>query len=220
MAQIFHPSTNTFSRFSIFGAVFILAAAVWIFAIVIRSPYVTQANIVRDQPVPFSHAHHVGELGIDCRFCHTSVEESGFAGIPPTKTCMSCHSQIYADSPMLEPVRRSFQTDRPIPWTRVHDLPDFAYFDHSVHINKGVACVTCHGQVDEMPLMWRESTLDMEWCLDCHRQPERFIRPREHVFDMTWQPEEDPLEMGRRLVQEYNVDVRDDRLANCSICHR
>jgi hypothetical protein len=216
MAQIFHPSTNTISRVSIFGAVFILAALLWLLAAISRSPYVTQAGIVREQPVPFSHKHHVSGLGIDCRYCHTSVEESSFAGIPPTKTCMNCHSQIWAGAPMLERVRESFRSEQSIPWMRVHDLPDFVYFDHSIHLHKGIGCVTCHGRVDQMPLMWREHSLDMEWCLECHRQPERFVRPRQYVFSMDWEASEDQLGLGRKLVEEYHIA----KLTSCSVCHR
>src|SRR5437762_12575610 len=134
MAQIFHPSMNTLSKVSIFGSVFFLAGLAWVWAEVIRSPYVTEATVVRPQPVAFSHKHHVGGLGIDCRYCHTSVEESSFAGIPPTRTCMNCHSQIWVDSPILEPVRRSSREGTPIRWTRVHRLPDYVYFDHSIHV--------------------------------------------------------------------------------------
>ena len=146
MAQIFHRSTNTLSKLSIFGALFFLVAVLWLLAEINRSSYVTEAGVVREQPVPFSHKHHVSGIGIDCRYCHTSVEKAAFAGIPPTKTCMNCHSQIWADSPMLEPVRQSLRTGRPIEWIRVHDLPDFVYFDHSIHVNKGIGCVTCHGR--------------------------------------------------------------------------
>ena len=143
MAQIFHPSTNTLSKASIFGAVFIIGGLIWGVTIFNRSSYVTQAGVAREQPVPFSHKHHVGGMGIDCRHCHTSVETSAFAGIPATEVCMSCHSQIWVDSPMLEPVRASFRTGKPLEWSRVHDLPDFVYFDHSIHIKKGVGCATC-----------------------------------------------------------------------------
>jgi hypothetical protein len=181
-----------------------------------RSPYVTQAEVARPQPIQFSHKHHVNALGIDCRYCHTSVEVSAFAGIPPTKTCMNCHFQIWADSPMLEPVRESYRTGQAIPWTRVHDLPDFAYFNHSIHVNKGIGCVTCHGRVDLMPLTWRQHSLNMEWCLECHREPERFVRPRQYVFSMTWQPEEDQIALGERLVQEYHIQ----KLTSCSVCHQ
>jgi hypothetical protein len=216
MAQIFHPSSNTISRASIFGAILVVALVLWLLVVIQRSSYMTQAEVARQQPVQFSHKHHVSGLGIDCRYCHTSVEVSAFAGIPPTKTCMNCHFQIWADSPMLEPVRESYQTGRSIPWTRVHDLPDFTYFNHSIHVLKGVGCVTCHGRVDLMPLTWRQHSLLMEWCLECHREPERFVRPREHVFDMAWQPAEDQLTMGLRLVQEYNIA----KLTSCSVCHR
>ena len=218
MAQIFHPSTNTISRLSIFGALFFIAALLWLLAQFERSSYVTEVNVVRAQPVPFSHQHHVSGIGIDCRYCHTSVEESAFAGVPPTRTCMNCHSQIWADSPMLEPVRESYRTGRPLRWTRVHTLPDFVYFNHSIHVHKGVGCVTCHGRVDRMPLMWQARSLQMEWCLECHRRPGNFIRPREHVFDMDWTPPVPQQRLGQELVRRY--DIRLDQLTDCSICHR
>src|SRR5437868_7661595 len=182
MSQIFHHSTNTLSRLSIFGAVFVLGFMAWAFAVLDRSSYNTREHMAREQPVPFSHAHHVGGIGIDCRYCHTSVETSSFAGIPPTKTCMNCHSQIWSTSPTLEPVRESFRTGRSIMWTRVNDLPDFVYFNHSIHVAKGVGCESCHGRVDRMPLMRRAATLEMQWCLDCHRHPETQIRGRADVF--------------------------------------
>jgi hypothetical protein len=216
MSQIFHPSTNTIARVSLFGALFALAGGLWLLAEINRSPYVTQANVAREQPIPFSHAHHVGAIGIDCRYCHTSVEESAFAGIPPTKTCMNCHSQLYADSPTLEPVRRSFREDVSIRWTRVHDLPDFVYFDHSIHVAKGVACITCHGPVDRMDLIWQNASLQMEWCLDCHRHPERYVGPREAVFQTNWQPPADEPDLGLRLVEANDIAPRTD----CSTCHR
>jgi hypothetical protein len=216
MPQIFHPSTNTFSRLSIFGAVFLLAAVGAAGAALVRSSYVTEVGVARAQPVPFSHKHHVSGLGIDCRYCHTTVEDSAFAGIPATQTCMTCHSQIWADSPVLEPVRDSFRSDRSIEWTRVHNLPDFVYFDHSIHVKQGIGCVSCHGQVDQMPLLWRVNTLYMEWCLECHRQPERFVRPRQEVFNMHWEPPVDQLTLGQQLVKDYNIQ----RLTSCSTCHR
>jgi len=218
MPQIFHPSTNTFSKVSIFGAVFFLAALLWAVAAISRSSYVTQTQVAREQPVPFSHKHHVNGLGIDCRYCHTSVEDVAFAGIPATKTCMTCHSQIWADSPMLAPVRESFKTDKSLEWTRVHDLPDFVYFNHSIHVKKGIGCVSCHGQVDQMPLMWKAHSLDMEWCLECHRQPERFVRPRETVFRMDWQPAGEQLELGASLLKQYHINK--SILTNCSTCYR
>ena len=216
MPQIFHRSTNTFSKASIFGSVFILAFLLWLFGAWSRSSWATQAGVAREQPVPFSHAHHVGDVGLDCRYCHTTVETSGFANIPPTKTCMNCHSQIWSASPTLEPVRDSFRTDRSIAWTRVHDLPDFAYFNHSIHVNKGVGCETCHGRVDKMPLTWQKASLQMEWCLDCHRHPEQYVRPREEVFKMGYEPPIEQEELGRRLVKEYKIQS----LTSCSTCHR
>ncbi len=216
MSQVFHPAFNTISRVTIFGGVFLLAALIWVSGCLYRSSYVTEAFVTRDQPIPFSHKHHVGGLGIDCRYCHTSVEESSFAGIPPTKTCMNCHSQIWADSPMLAPVRESYRTDTPLRWTRVHRLPGYVYFDHHIHVAKGVGCVTCHGQVDEMPLEMQEASLYMEWCLDCHRHPEDAVGPRSEVFNLNWRPPDNRLALGRDLVQRYHVETRTD----CVDCHR
>src|SRR5437588_297074 len=173
MSQIFHHSTNTLSRLSIFGAVFALGFVAWAFATLDRSSYNTREHMAREQPVPFSHAHHVGAMGIDCRYCHTSVETSSFAGIPPTKTCMNCHSQIWSTSPLLEPVRESFRTGKSLVWNRVNDLPDFVYFDHSIHINKGVGCNTCHGAVDRMPMMFNHASMQIEWSNVYHLAPEQ-----------------------------------------------
>ena len=214
MPQIFHPSMNTVSKVSIFGAVFFLAIAVWIGYTVVRSPYITEAGVIREQPVPFSHAHHVGQVGIDCRYCHTTVETTHSAGMPPTETCMNCHSQLWKDAPLLEPVRESYRTGEPIHWTRVHDLPDFAYFDHSIHVSKGVGCSTCHGQVDKMPLMWRENSLQMQWCLDCHRKPAPNIRPRDQVLNMDWKPGEQTPEQAKWDKEHVHSKT------NCSVCHR
>ncbi len=220
MPQVFHPSMNTISRVSIFGAVFIAAGIGLVGYVLVRSPYMTEAGVVRTQPVPFSHKHHVADDGIDCRYCHTSVENSSFAGIPSTKICMNCHSQLWAESPMLQPVRDSFRTGEPLQWTRVHDLPDFVFFDHSIHVHKGIGCVTCHGQVDDMPLMWRENTLLMEWCLDCHRNPENNVQPRAQVFNMRWQPTADDenhaLLDSAKLAEQYGVKSK----MSCSVCHR
>ena len=218
MAQIFQRSTNTLSRVSIFGAVFVIAALAYGLALANRSSYATQARVARKQPVPFSHKHHTRELGIDCRYCHTSVETAGFAGIPPTQTCMNCHKQIWLDSPMLEPVRASFRTDESIEWIRVHDLPDFVYFDHSIHISKGIGCTSCHGRVDLMNLTWQEASLHMEWCLSCHRAPEEYVRPRDQVFNMEWEPPANQREVGLQLIKEYDIQV--GQLTNCSVCHR
>lgn len=214
MPQIFHPSMNTLSRVTIFGAAFLLALAIWIWAIVIRSPYATSAGVIKDQPVPFSHKHHVSDVGIDCRYCHTAVEESAYAGIPSTETCMNCHSQLWADSPMLEPVRDSYRQGKPLAWNRVHDLPDYVYFNHSIHVNKGVSCATCHGDVGQMPLMYREATLHMEWCLECHRHPEQFVGPRSAVFAASRSDaiaEESDIDWAL----EYHLTSK----TNCSVCH-
>jgi len=216
VAQIFHPSTNTLARLSLFGAAFFLVAAAWAVGAFVRSSYATGVGVARTQPVPFSHKHHVDGLGIDCRYCHTSVERTSYAGIPPTATCMNCHTQIWSDSPILEPVRESYRTGESLQWIKVHDLGDFVYFNHSVHLAKGVGCSTCHGRVDKMPLMWKANSLYMEWCLDCHRQPEKYVRARERVFDMSWQPPANQLEAGRELVREYDIQS----LTSCSTCHR
>ena len=215
MAQVFKPSSNTYARLTIFGGLFAVAGLLWGLNEFNRSSYMTLAGVAREQPVPFSHKHHHDELGIDCRYCHTSVEKAAFAGIPPTATCMNCHSQIWNDSPMLEPVRASFRSDESLPWVRVHDLPDYVYFNHWIHVAKGVGCASCHGDVGAMNLTWAEAPLTMEWCLDCHRQPQKFVRPREEVFNMDWIAD-DQASLGARLVDEYHIDGRDD----CSACHR
>jgi hypothetical protein len=216
MPQIFHRSFNPLSRLSIYGGVFILAVFTWTWAKFVRSDYVTGVGIVRAQPVPFSHQHHVGGLGIDCRYCHASVETEAFAGMPATKICMNCHSQIWADSPMLEPVRESYRADKSLAWNRVHRLPDFVFFDHSIHVKKGVGCATCHGRVDEMPLTRQTASLYMEWCLDCHRRPEQFVRPREEVFNIAWQMPANQCQAGLELVHAYQIQ----RHTDCSTCHR
>jgi hypothetical protein len=232
MGQIFHRSTNTISRASILVGFLLTGALLWFFAQMQRSPYYTQSGIAHVQPVPFSHEHHVSGLGIDCRYCHTSVEVSGFAGIPPTKTCMNCHAQIWTNSAMLEPVRQSFRSGNSLVWTRVNDLPDYVYFDHSIHLNKGVGCNDCHGPVDRMPLMFAANTLQMEWCLNCHRAPEKFLRPREQVFNMRYeQPSSrdpvvfdgktftDQMALGMYLKTRYHLrNVQD--ITSCWTCHR
>lgn len=215
MSQIFRPSTNTLAKVSIFGGVFFVAILVWIFMILDRSPLNTRQSIVRAQPIPFSHDHHTAGLGISCLYCHTSVEESSFAGLPPTATCMNCHKLIWNDSEMLEPVRESYRTKEPIQWARIHDLPDYVYFNHSIHIAKGIGCASCHGRVDRMPLMYQAESLQMEWCLECHREPERFVRPLDQIYNMEWQAE-DQETLGPSLVEEYGVEPR----LSCSACHR
>lgn len=218
MSQIFHPSTNTFAKASIFGAVFIIAAILGMYALFIRSPYVTGVGVVRDQPVPFSHEHHVSGLGIDCRYCHTTVETAAYAGMPSVHTCMSCHSQVWTEADALEPIRTAYREEQPIAWQRVYNLPDFVYFNHSIHVAKGVGCETCHGRIDQMPLTWQAETLHMEWCLDCHRQPADHLRPQSEVFTMGYQPEPSQAALGTELVIDYDIHV--EQLDDCSICHR
>jgi hypothetical protein len=215
--QIFHRATNVVSKVSILGAVFFIAALAFAVGELSKSTFVTGAEVARTQPIPFSHQHHVGGLGIDCRYCHTTVETTAIAGVPPTKTCMNCHSQIWLTSPVLEPVRSSFKTDQSIRWARVHDLPDFAYFDHSIHVKKGIGCVSCHGRIDRMELAAQVNTLQMQWCLDCHRAPEKYVRPRSEVFNLAWEPPGgDQLALGKKLVEEYGIHGR----TSCSACHR
>jgi Cytochrome c3/Cytochrome c7 and related cytochrome c len=223
MPQIFHHSTNALARTTIFGAIFILLAALWVTAEINRSSWNTGQWVERQQPVQFSHKHHVGDDGIDCRYCHNSVEVSASAGMPSSNTCMSCHKQIWADSPYLEPVRASFRTGKPIEWVRVHDLPDYAYFNHSIHVNKGVGCSTCHGRVDQMPIVYQASSLQMEWCLACHRNPEKVIRPKDKIFDMEWRPEnrtKEEIAQATSLMTNAYHTPKKEVLTSCSTCHR
>jgi hypothetical protein len=216
MAQIFPRSANALARASILLGLFFVAAAGLALFQLARSGWVTRQGLVLAQPIPFSHDHHVAQIGIDCRYCHTAVEKSAAAGIPPTATCMNCHSQIWSNAPMLEPVRASFRDNKPLSWNKVNDLPDFVYFNHSIHVAKGVACVTCHGQVDKMPLMYQAESLQMEWCLACHRDPVANIRPREEVTNVNWQPPADLAALQRELAVKYNVQSK----TSCSTCHR
>jgi hypothetical protein len=218
MPQIFSIRANTVSRAGILCGLLAIIGTGWVTAAIYWSPYTTWVGVPREQPVPFSHKHHVGGLGIDCRYCHTSVEKSRYAGVPSTDTCMTCHSQLWTQAALLEPVRKSMATGKPIAWNRVNDLPDFVYFDHSIHVNKGVGCATCHGPMDQMPLTWKQNTLYMKWCIECHRAPENEIRPREEVFNMKWAPPGNQRDAGCKLIAKYNVQT--NRLANCSACHR
>lgn len=219
MAQIFHPSTNVLAKVTIIGIAGggpAFGAGAYYF----NQHYGTQLNLPREQPIPFSHKHHVGDDGLDCRFCHFSVEKGASAGMPSTHTCMTCHSQLWNDSPELERLRASFRNGQPIEWTRVHDLPDFVYFDHSIHVKKGVGCVSCHGRIDEMPLAYKVKPLTMQWCLDCHREPAKALRPRERVFDLAWKPEGESQEaMGKRLIAEHKI-LSKEQLTSCETCHR
>jgi len=241
MPQIFHRSFNSLAKVSIVAAILTVGGTIWLILTINRTPYITDQKLAPVQPVPFSHEHHVRGVGIDCRYCHSTVETGAFAGIPSSRTCMTCHSQIFNDVPMLQPLRDSFQNDKPLEWVRVHDLPDFVYFDHSIHVAKGVACATCHGPVEKMPLMWKEHTLNMEWCIECHRNPQGRIGMKEAVFlpkdlgdKMLLRLAGEGSEHGKtgenhphvsrkaveetrfRLAKEYNVVSKMD----CSVCHR
>ncbi len=219
MPQLFSRRADTVFRVSLFASLGVPAFVLWACLVYTRSSYGTSAGETRVQPVPFSHQHHVGVLGIDCRYCHEGVEHSSFAGLPPSKTCMNCHSQMWVGSDMLEPVRESYRTGRPLHWHRVYNLPGFVYFDHSIHVQKGVGCSSCHGRLDQMPFTFQVPSLLMEWCIDCHREPEKHLRPREAVFDMKWEEPPDQVARGLELKKDY--EVRDARfLTSCSVCHR
>jgi hypothetical protein len=221
MSQIFPRRANALARSSLFGLVALVLILSWLVFTLMRSSWATKQGEYVEQPIQFSHAHHVGGVGLDCRYCHTSVENSSFAGIPPTRTCMNCHSQLWTNAPILEPVRASFRTNTPLTWVRVNDLPDFVYFNHQIHVRQGVGCNVCHGPVDKMPLMYQAQPLLMEWCIGCHRAPEKFIRPRDQVFNMNYEVPADTtqLELGLQLKKEYNIQGQ-EHLTSCSTCHR
>lgn len=212
---LFHRSFNVIARVAIYGGILILGFLGWVCGVLWRSSYVTGVAAPVDQPVKFSHEHHVGGLGIDCRYCHVTVERSAYAGIPATEICMNCHSQMWTSSPMLARVRDSFRTGRPLVWRRVNRLADFVYFNHSIHLKKGIGCTTCHGPVDQMPLTWKSAPLTMEWCLECHRNPAGYVRPRDQVFNPDYEPPSDQQALGERLVKEYRIQS----VTRCSHCH-
>jgi hypothetical protein len=216
MGALFPRSSNRLARLTI-GLV-IAGASVALGGLLLfqRIPYGTRQLVEVVQPVQFDHRHHVLDDAVDCRYCHQGVERGASAGIPSTSLCMNCHAQIWNKSPRLEPVRRSYFTGRPIAWVRVHQLPDFVYFNHSIHVAKGVGCETCHGRVDQMPNLFQVAPLTMSWCLDCHRNPAPNLRPREAVTEMGWQPPGDPEALGRELVKSYEVHTR----TSCTTCHR
>ena len=199
--------------------VVLAVAAFYVYTQVARSSYLTGRYLEKQQPVQFSHKHHVGDDGIDCRYCHATVETTASAGLPPTQTCMNCHSQIWNDSPYLEPVRASFRENKPIQWERVHDLPEFVYFNHSIHVAKGIGCSSCHGQIDNMPAVFQENTLQMEWCIACHRAPEQHIRPKSEVTSMQWQDDDLSKEEREKLAVDYKLRSK-EMLTSCSTCHR
>lgn len=218
MAQLFSPRSNGTVRLLIATAVFVVVVGFGVLFALMRSPYATGQNEIPHQPVPFSHQHHVGGLGIDCAYCHTSVDRSDFAGMPDTATCMTCHSQLWTEADMLAPVRKSFKTSEPLAWTRVHDMPDYVYFNHQAHVNNGVGCESCHGRVDRMPLMRQAKPLTMKWCLECHRNPGPRLRERGKVTVMGYPLDETKPVDGQELIREYNIKT--DRLIECVTCHR
>jgi hypothetical protein len=217
MPQLFSPTVDLYARIALVGVGLLVAGGTYSFFLLNRSPYWTNVGVALPQPVPFSHQHHTTELGIDCRFCHSVAAQSSEPGMPDTQTCMTCHSQIWKDSPMLAPVRASYVENKPLHWNRVNDTPGFVYFNHSIHINKGVGCSTCHGRVDEMAITWKATDMQMSWCLDCHRQPEHNLRALNEIYQMDWTPPKDP-HTGELRAQER--DIQKDHLTDCSACHR
>jgi hypothetical protein len=217
MPYLFRPLADTVARVLLVSIVAVPFLAIGLGYVLSASEYTTGRSITLDQPVPFSHAHHVGGLGLDCRYCHTGVETSPVASVPPTHTCMTCHSQLYTQTAMLAPVRESLADSRPIHWNKVNRLPGYVYFDHSIHIAKGVGCTTCHGPVGTMPLMRQEAPLTMGWCLDCHRDPAPNLRPATAVFDPDWKFPDDQEERGIALAHQY---LDNKHLTDCSVCHR
>lgn len=213
--QLFGRTANTVAKVTLVAAISLVGGTLFLLDRIQRSPLVTEVEVIKSQPVPFTHQHHVSGLGIDCRYCHGSVEESSFAGIPSTQTCLNCHSQMWSDAPMLAPVRESGKTGEAIPWVLIHDLPEFVYFNHSIHVKKGVGCTTCHGPIGEMPITWKANTLYMGWCLECHRNPEKFVRDPAQVFDASYKKPTHQTELGKKLVDDLHVQAG----VNCSVCH-
>lgn len=249
MAQIFKPSSNSVAKLTLLAVAFGVPSVWLAIAGLSRSPANTRVNVAINQPVPFSHQHHVTELGIDCRYCHTTVEKSPFPGLPSTETCMSCHSQIWTNSPLLEPVRQSYETGVPIQWNQVNSLPQFVYFNHSIHVARGINCNTCHGPVQNMPITWKGNSFQMQWCLQCHRAPEKYLagldaneRPGKQVFDLYWKyqtngtkgmtsreqdliqghlsPAEDAASVAQGKELVKKYGIQVQQLADCSVCHR
>jgi Cytochrome c7 and related cytochrome c len=218
MAQIFDRSSNALARASlVLTGLIVIALGVTLDQLQ-RSPWVTRQGQRPEQPVPFSHKHHVTGLGLQCQYCHTSVEKSSYAGIPPTKTCMNCHAQIWTNAALLQPVRDSWATGESLPWIKVHDLPDYVFFNHEIHVNKGLGCASCHGRVDQMPLMYEQNTLQMEWCLNCHRNPAKNLRPTSQIYNMAWEAPADDrpvwcstadVQPGTPTAQSANCTTKD-----------
>lgn len=216
MSQIFSRRAGTWVKLMLLGALAFSIGLIAIWRMLTDDPHDRGEPV--EQPVPFSHKHHVGDVGLDCRYCHAGVETRAVAELPPIATCMTCHSQLYTDQTMFAPLVRSWESGIALHWQRVNAIPQFAYFNHSIHIAKGVGCVTCHGRIDQMPLTYRKASLSMAWCLDCHRAPEKNLRPRAEVYSMTWKAPDDDGVLGHRLLLEYGIDK--SRLSECSVCHR
>jgi hypothetical protein len=217
MPQLFPPNSNSFIKWTIAAGTIFLVLLVTALTVFARTSN-NRVGVPVPQPVDFPHDLHAGGLGLDCRYCHSTVETSNFATIPSTETCMTCHSQVRVGSPELAVVQRSWDSGQPIAWNRVHDLPEFVYFDHSIHIAKGVGCSTCHGRVDQMSGMWKNEPMTMGWCLECHKEPARFLRPRSEVLNMAYERPDNQLELGRELVEAYHINT--EKLPQCWTCHR
>ena len=217
MPQYFPRNANAFAKWAVLGGGIFVVLLVTVLAYWARTNN-NAVGVPVEQPVAFQHSLHAGGLGLDCRYCHTSVEVAATASIPPTETCMTCHSQIRVGSPALSVVAASWESGVPIAWNRVHDLPDYAYFNHSAHLNAGVGCSTCHGRIDQMDGMWKNEPLTMGWCLECHRAPENFVRPRSEVLNMSYEAPSDQLALGAELIEAYHVNT--EKLPQCSTCHR
>lgn len=218
MPQLFPPITNKLTRYGLLAAVLGLLAFLWLVAFANKSNAVTGVGYKPEQPIQFSHVQHVNQVGLDCRYCHSNVEESSFANIPSTETCMTCHSQVKVGSPLLEPLAASWNDQERLAWNRVNQLPDYVYFNHSIHVNKGVSCVECHGRMDQVDVAQKEKSFHMAWCLECHRNPEAFIRPKEEVTNLAYQRPENQMELGAQLVKKYHINK--GQLENCAVCHR
>lgn len=222
MSQVFDRKSNSIAQASLAGVTFLVVGTGVFWVMIKGSPWETEVGVPQDQPVPFSHKHHIAGLGLDCRYCHTSVTQAAFAGIPPLHTCMTCHSQIWKNAPLLEPIRHGFAHDTPPEWNRVYRVPKYVYFNHTIHVRKGIGCTSCHGPIETMPITWKANPFYMKDCLECHRNPENFIRPQDRVFDSPWntpwKPPKNQRELGSKLVQDYHIPK--NRLTDCYTCHR
>ena len=219
MSQLFQPRADAIFRFALWSAALGVLAALITIESLSHSDWLTGRSLVEEQPTEFSHQHHAGELGIDCRYCHSTVETAATAGMPPTYTCMTCHSQIWTGARMLEVVRESLATGTPIEWQRVGRLPEYVYFDHSVHVDNGIGCSSCHGDMDHMQMTYQPHAFSMDFCVSCHRNPQNFLRPKDEVLDMRWAPAEDQRKLGRELMTKYHIESG-ALLTSCSTCHR